>query len=144
MIKRLKLVFVTSALLIGGVAGLAAANNHGGHRKQALVQKFDANGDGQLDATERVQLRQAFKARRAQHKAEKLAKFDANGNGALDPAERKAMNAERARLRFQGLDANGDGKLTLDEFQAGQRSRSLKHRGMKHRGMKHRGMHERR
>jgi hypothetical protein len=135
MIKKLKLVFVTSALLIGGVAGSAAAKNHGGHGKKAMVQKFDANGDGQLDAAERLQLRQAFKAKRAQHKAARLAKFDANRNGALDPGERQAMKSERALRRFQALDANGDGKLTLDEFQAGR---------LKHRGMKHRGMHRRR
>ena len=37
-------------------------------RRKALKKKFDANGDGKLDETERAALKEAMKARRAKMK----------------------------------------------------------------------------
>ena len=73
---------------------------------------FDANKDNKLSQEE------IDKGRLTQ-----LKKFDKNGDGTLDLAEYEALwlDAMRERMvdRFQGHDADGDGKITADEF--GQR-----------------------
>lgn len=122
--KKLKWIVISTALCVAAAGGLALAKGHGGSgKKAAMMQKFDANGDGALDDTERAKMKEAFAARRAAHKAAKLARFDADGDGALSPAERAAMKDARARARFAKLDANGDGLLSLDEFKAGSSRR---------------------
>ncbi|MBA3454848.1 MAG: hypothetical protein H0T42_17300 [Deltaproteobacteria bacterium] len=112
MLKNLKLVLVTTTVLIGGVAGFAAAG--GGHDKGAMKAKF------------------------AERKAEMLLKFDANKNGTLDPAEKQVMHDTRATKRFTALDTNKDGALSLAEFKAGK-GRGGMHHGRRGHG-KHRGM----
>ena len=115
MLKKLKLVFVTTAVLVGGIAGVAAAQGGGGKPdKPAMKERF------------------------AEKRAEKLARFDTNKDGVLDPAEKQAMHDARAKDRFAALDTNKDGVLSLDEFKAGK-ERGGMHHGRKGRG-KHRGM----
>jgi Ca2+-binding EF-hand superfamily protein len=124
MFKKWKLVLATSALLVGGTVGFAAAKGHRGHGdRKAMKEKFDLNKDGQLDDAERAQLKQAFGAMHAQKKAEMLQKHDANKNGVLDPAERQALKTARAEARFAKLDKNGDGSISRDEFAAGHQHR---------------------
>jgi len=114
MLKKLKLVFVTTAVLVVGGVGVAAAQGGGKPDKPALEEK------------------------RAHKRAVKLARFDANKNGTLDGAEKQAMHDARATDRFAALDANKDGVLSLDEFKAGK-GRGGMHHGRKGHG-KHRGM----
>jgi len=103
--KKWKLVLATSALLIGGAAGFAGANN---------VNK-------QQDREERH--------------AKMLEKFDVDKDGKLEPAERAVMRDELAAKAFARLDKNGDGKLSLDEFKAGRmHHRKGMHRGHGARG----------
>jgi hypothetical protein len=66
-----------------------------------ILDKYDANKDGTLDADERKTLREA---------QEKEA--DTNGDGTVDADERKAAMVKRMTPRF---DENGDGKLDKDE-----------------------------
>ena len=122
MFKKLKLVFVTSAVLVGGVVGVAAAKGGHGDRgdRKAMKEKFDLNKDGALDDGERAKMKEAFGAIRAQKQAEMLQKHDANKNGVLDPAEKQALHAARAEARFTKLDANRDGQISLEEFKAGR------------------------
>ena len=122
LFKKWKLVLATSAVLVGGTVGFAAAKGHRGDRK-AMKEKFDLNKDGKLDDAERAQLKQAFEAKHAQKKAEMLQKHDANKNGVLDPAERTAMQAARAEARFAKLDSNGDGMISRQEFASGHQGR---------------------
>jgi len=132
MFKKWKLVLATSALLVGGSVGLAAAKGHRGHGdRKAMKEKFDLNKDGQLDDAERAQMKQAFGAMRAEKKAEMLQKHDANRNGVLDPAERQAMQTARAEARFAKLDTNRDGSISRAELAAG-------HQGHGRGGMKQR------
>jgi len=113
MLKKLKLVFVTATVLVGGVAGFAAAQG-AGPDKAAWKDKF------------------------VERKAEMLAKFDTNKNGTLDPAEKLAMQDARATERFTSLDTNKDGVLSLAEFKAGKQHGD-RHHGRKGPG-RHRGM----
>lgn len=120
MTKKLKMILASSVLCVAAAGGLALAK--GGHhgKKAELMQKFDANGDGALDDAERAKLKEAFSAKRAERKAQALARFDADRDGELSAGERAAMKEQRAADHFAKLDANGDGKLSLEEFKAGR------------------------
>lgn len=80
---------------------------HGGMHDMMLG--FDANEDGKLSQQEIDQGR-----------ANQLKKFDKNGDGTLSLGEYEALwlDVMRERMvdRFQGHDANGDGKVTGEEF----------------------------
>ena len=121
MLTKMKIALaLCGSLLVGGV-GIAAAQGIGsGSGKGAAMQKYDANGDGKLDDSERATLRADKKAKHAEMKAKMLAKYDANKDGKLDEAERAVMKNERAELAFKKLDADGNGSISLAEFKAGK------------------------
>jgi Ca2+-binding EF-hand superfamily protein len=98
--------------------------------------------DSGVDSEKRATMK---KRRRAQRRSRFVRRFDQNGNGTLDPREqaeakkawRKAKKqrgkrsrklrlwpaARQARLakRFESLDQNGDGALSMAEMRAGHR-----------------------
>jgi len=125
MLTKLKLALGLTTLLAAGTAGLALANGGGGAGgfaggKAKLLEKYDTNKDGVLDANEKAAMKADFQAKRAARKAERIAKFDKNGDGKLDESERAAMRETKAAERFAKLDKNGDGVISLDEFKAGR------------------------
>jgi EF hand domain-containing protein len=120
MLTKLKLALLISAPLVAGAATYAAAQGSAPSR-QTLIQKFDKNGDGVLDDAERADMKAAFAAKRAAHRQAMLDKYDTNQDGKLEPAERTAMRNDLLTQRFQKLDVNGDGAISLDEFKAGAR-----------------------
>ena len=88
MLKKWKLLIATSALVVGGAAGFAGANNLKPAHRAKLLEKFDANKDGKLDAGERLAMKEA--------RAEKaFAKLDANSDGKLTLAEFKDGKLKR-------------------------------------------------
>lgn len=123
-----------SLALAGGVAAASPKQDHQGPRghKAEMLKKFDANKDGKIDAAEKTQIKDAFKAERIARKAKVLAQFDANKNGKLDDAEKATMRAQRKAAAFKRIDANNDGKITPDEF-AAKRGGGRAHGGRKHR-----------
>ena len=56
-----------------------------------MLRKYDANGDGQLDANERAAMQR--------DRAARLKQYDTNGDGKLDPTERARMRADRKAQR---------------------------------------------
>lgn len=74
----------------------------------AILEKFDADKDGKLNAEER-------KAAGEARKAEMLKKFDKDGDGKLNEAERKAAGEARRAEFMKKFDKDGDGKLSDDE-----------------------------
>ena len=130
MLTKLKLALLIAAPL-AGAATYAAAQNAASDppARHELLGKFDKNGDGKLDDAERAQMKAAFEAKRAERKKENLAKYDTNQDGQLDAAERQAMRDAKVTEKFQAMDKNGDGKLTLDEFKAGAGKAGLHRHG---------------
>ena len=114
--NKMKLAIVLCGCLISGVA--------------AAAPKFDRNGDGSLDATEKTQRHEAMKAKRLEMKAQVLAKFDVNKDGKLDQTERATMKETIAIEAFKRLDTDGNGSLSLAEFKQGKRF--TKHFGKRH------------
>jgi 5-hydroxyisourate hydrolase-like protein (transthyretin family) len=117
MLTRWKLALLFAAPLAGATT-YAVAQGDEPARKE-MIQKFDTNKDGKLDDAERAQMKATFEARRAERHKEALARYDTNKDGKLDDAERAVMRDAKLAERFQAMDKNGDGKLTLDEFKAG-------------------------
>lgn len=81
-------------------------SGHGGR----LLERYDTNGDGVLTQAEIDTAREARRAR-----------FDANADGALSLDEYQAMWLDQRRERmvdgFQALDADGNGVITVEEFE---------------------------
>jgi Ca2+-binding EF-hand superfamily protein len=131
MLTKLKLALLIAAPLVAGATTYAVAGDDAPARKD-VIEKFDKNGDGKLDDAERAQRKAAFEARHAERRKEVLARYDANKDGTLDDAERKAMRDDKLAQRFQAMDKDGDGKLTLGEFQAGAGTKGGFHRHGRH------------
>lgn len=139
MLTKLKLALLISAPLAAAATPDAAAQGDAPARA-GWRHKFDTNGDGTLDEAERAHKKAALAARRAEHRQAMLAKYDTNGDGTLDPAERQALRDDKLTRRFQAMDMNGDGQLSLDEFKAGARPAHHRHGRRGHRHTRGAGM----
>jgi hypothetical protein len=90
--------------------------------REAFIERFDSNGDGQLDEAERQVARETIQARRDKMGGRRgprvdWMQFDADGDGQLTGLEREAA-AEHVRERITSspramarLDTDGDGVL---------------------------------
>lgn len=89
-----------------GQNGQNGQGRHGGKRRLA---RFDKNGDGQLDDSEKAAARQQM-----------MQRFDTNGDGQVSEQERQARRAQM----MQRFDTDGDGQLSDQERQAARAARS--------------------
>lgn len=81
----------------GGPRGPHGFRGPGGPQapmRQAMLKRFDQDGDGRLSDTERGEARKAGEAMRTrarEHHQEALSRFDADGDGKLGETERQTM-----------------------------------------------------
>ncbi len=98
-----KLLSITLGLCVLGLINSRAADEpksegkEGRGRKipEAVLKKYDKNGDGKLDESERA----------AMH-ADQLKKYDKNGDGKLDESERAAMREDMKKQAKEHKDAD--------------------------------------
>ena len=133
------LILTAAALVSASTLVLAEQGAHPGRAGMfERLKAADANGDGMLSKQEAAglprlaehfdaidanrdglvtfeELRAFHQAQRARHARAGFAKADANGDGRISRDEFLA----RAAARFDRLDANKDGALTTDELRAG-------------------------
>ncbi len=127
-------------MAVSGIAVLAqqgpppdAAPPQGADRppQEKIISQFDADGDGQLNESERQAMREAFRRSRGgpgrggPDRAQMMKRFDADGDGQLNEEERAALEAARAERRaerarryeelLKKYDADGDGQLSEEE-----------------------------
>src|SRR5690242_20683539 len=143
MMTKLKLALALSGSLLASIGGIASAQGWGsynriGPKKGAILQKYDTNGDGQLDAQEKAAMRADFQAKREAKKQEMLAKYDTNKDGKLEPAERQVMRDEKAAKLFEKIDVDHNGAITLDEFKQAE-GKLMRHARFGKFRMHHRG-----
>lgn len=92
-------------------------------QRKALIDKYDANGDGALDATERAAMQQELAALRTAQLAADFAALDTDEDGLLTFEEFAAGSSEGASLErlhaaFLRLDLDQSQTLTFAEFSA--------------------------
>ncbi len=106
-------------------------------RRARILERFDTNGDGVLDDSEKQATKEARTARREKRKDRRhgkrrqtiLEQFDVNGDGMLDESERTAAcEARRAKI-LERFDTNGDGVLEDDEKKSARKARRHRQRG---------------
>ena len=94
-----------------------------GERHQKMLEKFDADGDGSLSDAEKQAAKEAFEARRAEHREKMMLKhFDEDGDGVLSEPEQAAAQ-EAHEQRLAKFDLDGDGELSREEHQAARAER---------------------
>ena len=90
MNRKIAAVVVGAAVVTAGAAfaGNEGGKEHGprGHHRAKMLERFDANKDGQLDDQEREAAREA-------RKAEMLQRFDTDKDGKLSDSEREAARS---------------------------------------------------
>jgi len=89
---------------------------------QRILEKFDTDGDGKLNESEKSELKKAMTQRRDENQAKKIRRFDSDKDGTLSPEEKKSaaptIKKERKEIHQAALkqfDKDGDGKLSPEE-----------------------------
>jgi Ca2+-binding EF-hand superfamily protein len=89
---------------------------------QRILEKFDTDGDGMLNESEKSELKKAITQRRGENQAKMLKRFDSDKDGTLSTEEKKAaiptIKKERKAIHEAALkqfDKDGDGKLSPEE-----------------------------
>jgi hypothetical protein len=129
---------MAAGLLAGAGAVLAdeggAARDHGGWGRGAVLEKYDANHNGQLDPDEQAALDRDREARREEF----VKRFDTDGDGKLSEAEKEAAREQFPRMghgrhgremhgrMLERYDANKNGQLDPDEKAAFDRDREVR------------------
>jgi hypothetical protein len=88
-----------------------------------MMERFDQNGDGQLDDAERTAMMQERAGRM-------IERHDTDRDGALSRTELEAIQGRGRRFLGpdSGADANGDGTITAAELAAGMSARMKERR----------------
>jgi hypothetical protein len=129
---------MAAGLLAGAGTVLAGGGqpgkDHDGWGRSRMLEKYDANKNGQLDPDEKAALDRDREARREEF----TKRFDTDGDGQLSDAEKEAARAQfprkghgrygremRGRM-LEKYDANKNGQLDPEEKEAAGRDREAR------------------
>ena len=102
---------MSAAIAVAGGTALARSGGHG-HGPQIDFETMDRDGDGQITQAELQAMGEAH-----------FADADTDNDGFLSAAELEAQAmaraAQHAARMMERMDANGDGKVTREEFMQG-------------------------
>ncbi len=105
-----------AGLVLTFVTGAARAEDDRAERRQGLIERFDADGDGQLSESERQAARDEINRRRAERgidgagrRQDMLDRFDTDGDGQLSEGERQTAREARGQKRGE-RGAGGHGR----------------------------------
>lgn len=118
MSRQTCLVVLCMAIAAANQTALAAPKEGNGtqaDRRQKVLQKFDKNGNGQLDPDEREAAKEAMQKRREQ-------------GGGKGPGGKGGPDPERHRKLVEKFDTDGDGKLSDSERAAAKEARGKQER----------------
>jgi hypothetical protein len=98
----------------------APRGERGGDHRGRILERFDADGDGELSETERAAARSAMEERRAEMRRRVLERFDADGDGQLSEDERQAARRHMPQRgnqagEFQRRGRPGDAQRPLGQ-----------------------------
>ena len=100
----------------------AQRRNTGGHSKGGFMNRYDTNGDGEVEMAEFVAERNDGYARRdfngdgIVHQEEYVSEYEVRLEQQLE--ERRDRSIEAANFRFTVMDTDDDEAMSLDEFHA--------------------------
>lgn len=100
-------------------------------RQQAMIARFDADGDGKLNEAEKAAAKTAMQERRegrdgGPFHAQFMKQYDADKDGKLSDAE-KAQAQSEWKAFVAKHDKDGDGKLSRDEGRAAHEAWAKEH-----------------
>lgn len=122
MVAAFGIFLVSGTLAYVAIAQEGERPHERGERGAKMLERVDTNGDGNI-SLEEVEA----------SKAEKFSSTDLNGDGGITleemtaskEARRAERKAERAERAFARLDKNGDGSVTVAEFEARDSKRQM-------------------
>lgn len=107
-----------------GGGALGGGGDRSGGRDE-VMQRFDTDGDGELNEAERAAARAQWEARAAEGRRLLVRRYDRDGDGELNEEERQAARSELRQVRSEirdrllpRFDLDGDGELNDQERQA--------------------------
>lgn len=112
--KTKSLIIIAASLGLIGAAFAQDGPKKGGDHKMPpeVIARFDTDGDGKLNETEREAAKAEHKEMMETRKKEMMEKFDTDKDGKLSDDEKAAMKAEREKMMLEKFDKDGDGKLS--------------------------------
>jgi hypothetical protein len=90
-------------------------------RMAEMRQKYDTNGDGDINGEERDAMRQA-------RIKERVSRIDSNADGTISREEAEATPGGRVLRDFDAVDANQDSKISPEELEAAMSERQSRRR----------------
>lgn len=131
---KIGVVLPIAALLISGasVAAEDVAKSAPRPSREAIIEKYDTDGDGKLDDSERNAARAEFQKRSggepssqsrppgdrsrggAMSREDMMKKYDKNGDGQIDGKERAALREKLMKSRGNPAEGRGRGRNNVD------------------------------
>ncbi|HAV64414.1 MAG TPA: hypothetical protein DCY13_18855 [Verrucomicrobiales bacterium] len=124
-ITALLSVIAVCAVVIHRYSGIGTDDGYVSARERAIIKKFDTDGDGRLNRTEKRRADAAIEESERREKEAWIEKLDKDGDGKVSESEKASAAKEAAERRQEWIrkhDKDGDGKISEAEKEAAGRA----------------------